>query len=127
MRYIRSFPVTVFFVILIFYLCLMTPPSTSLDDVSNIDKFFHFMMYFGTVTVFWIEYRRYTRKYSPWSLFWLYVVSLVCPILMSGVLELIQAYCTAGRRSGEWMDFVANSLGVICAFLIGKILTKRFV
>ncbi len=36
------------------------------------------------------------------------------PILMSGLLELLQEYCTSAR-SGEWADLLANSLGTLLA------------
>ena len=37
---------------------------------------------------------------------------------MGGVIELVQAYCTT-NRSGEWLDFLADSLGVGLGALIG--------
>ena len=42
----------------------------------------------------------------------------VAPVLMSGLLELIQAYCTTNRQ-GEWLDFAANTTGVTIGALIG--------
>ena len=36
------------------------------------------------------------------------------PILMSGLLELLQEYCTT-TRAGEWADLIANSLGTLLA------------
>ena len=50
---------------------------------------------------------------------------LLAPILMSGVIELLQAYCTGGRRSGEWADFAANATGATLALLIGILLAKK--
>ena len=38
---------------------------------------------------------------------------------MSGLIELLQAYCTGGRRSGDWMDFLANSVGATLALALG--------
>lgn len=56
------------------------------------------------------------------SFFWAWLA----PIMMSGVLELLQEYCTGGHRSGEWLDFAANSTGVSLAGIIGLlILTLR--
>ena len=37
---------------------------------------------------------------------------------MSGVIELLQAYCTE-TRSGDWLDFLANTIGVALAALLG--------
>ena len=44
-----------------------------------------------------------------------------CP-LMGGVIELVQAYCTGGTRSGEWLDLAADSLGVLIGQPIGMLL-----
>ena len=41
---------------------------------------------------------------------------------MGGMVELAQAYCTAGHRSGDWFDFLANSLGVVLGTFLGLIL-----
>jgi hypothetical protein len=41
---------------------------------------------------------------------------------MSGLLELLQAYCTGDHRSGDWLDFAANSLGVILGTAIGLLM-----
>lgn len=43
---------------------------------------------------------------------------------MGGVIEILQAYCTGGRRSGEWLDFAADALGSTIALLIGILLVR---
>lgn len=130
MKSVIKFPLTIFFLLLILFLSFFTPPPTDLDDVSNIDKIFHFLMYCGTMSVFWIEYRRYEREGQPWSPLMLAMVSVVLPILLSGLIELLQEYCTGGRRGGEWSDFAANSAGVLFAFFIcrkiaGKVIRPK--
>lgn len=54
----------------------------------------------------------------------LLIYSLLLPSLMGGLLELVQAYCTGGTRSGDWIDFFADVLGCalgsfICILLAG--------
>lgn len=39
---------------------------------------------------------------------------------MSGLIELAQAYCTT-CRSGDWLDFAANTVGVLLGNVIGFI------
>ena len=79
-------------------------------------------MYMGTCTVIWIQYVRQHKRME-----WPKVLTLawLAPILMSGVIELLQAYCTGGRRSGEWADFAANATGATLALLIGILLAKK--
>lgn len=38
---------------------------------------------------------------------------------MSVVIEILQEYCTGGRRSGDWLDFAANAIGVTLGNVIG--------
>ncbi len=45
--------------------------------------------------------------------------------MMSGLIELLQAYCTGGRRSGDWLDFAANTAGATLAAVIGILVVKR--
>lgn len=54
----------------------------------------------------------------------LFLLAWLAPIIMSGVIELLQAYCTGGRRSGEWLDFAANSIGATIGGAIGILLAK---
>jgi len=49
-------------------------------------------------------------------------LAFLAPVAMGGMVELAQAYCTAGHRSGDWLDFLANSLGVVLGTFLGLIL-----
>ena len=46
---------------------------------------------------------------------------VLCPIIMGGLIELAQAYLTT-CRSGDFFDFVCNSMGVLLGCLVGLIL-----
>ena len=117
--FIRNYPFSCLLFAAIWYLSFFTPPPTRLDDVAFIDKWVHVVMYGGTFTILWIEYAIRHRSYDYEKLFfWAWLA----PVLMSGLLELIQEYCTGGHRSGEWLDFAANSTGVTLAGLIGLII-----
>lgn len=48
----------------------------------------------------------------------------LAPVLMSGAIELLQEYCTYGRRSGDWLDLAANAAGVTLASIFGFIIYK---
>ena len=79
-------------------------------------------MYGGTCSVIWWEYLRSHQQLNIRKLF---LFAWLAPIMMSGVLELLQEYCTGGHRNGDWLDFAANSLGVTLAILFG-LLVKCF-
>ena len=98
---LKTYPLTLLTVAAICYLSFFTPPQTELDNISNIDKLVHTCMYGGLSIIIWWEY---LRKHDTicWKRF--IPISVVFPIMMSGIIELLQAYCTT-NRSGEWLDF----------------------
>jgi VanZ family protein len=118
---IKRYPLTIFLLMVIWYLSFFTPPKTSLEEVPFIDKWVHTAMYLGTCLTLWIEYIRQHRHADYEKLFfWAWIA----PIIMSGIIELLQEYATGGRRSGDWLDLAANALGVTLAALIGVIVLK---
>ena len=80
-------------------------------------------MYGGTCSVIWFEY---LRRHSRLDYEKLFFYAFLLPILMSGLLELLQAYCTGGHRSGDWLDFAANSLGVLLGAVFGLLMNFLF-
>jgi VanZ family protein len=115
----KKYPVSCFLIAVIWYLSLFfNAPKTPFDSMQLIDKWVHFVMYGGTFGVLWIEY---LRQHSHANFTKLFVWAWVAPILMSGLLELLQAYATT-TRSGEWLDFAANSLGVTLGAVFGMLL-----
>ena len=115
-QFIRKYPLSVLCIILVWILSFVPFfPETPLDDVAFIDKWTHLIMYGGTCSMIWIEYLRQHTIPNKGKLFcWAWLA----PILMSGVIELLQEYGTT-TRSGEWFDFAANSTGVTLAALLG--------
>ena len=116
----RKYPFSLLCLALIFFLSF-TPffPETPFDDVKFIDKWTHFVMYGGTTSVIWWEhlrhYKREARKPNLQALFWFAFVGM---IILGGLVELGQAYCTT-TRSGEWLDFLADSFGVLLGTALG--------
>ena len=118
---LKLFPFTTVCVALIWYLCLFRPPHVSLlGSIPNFDKVVHATMYCGTCSVFWLEYN---LSHTQWSKPKQFLVAIVSPIIMSGLIELAQEYFTS-YRSGDWMDVLANSIGVLLA-LISMCIFKR--
>lgn len=121
-RLVTVYPVTTLCIVVIWVLCFCTPPKTPLENVPLMDKWTHILMYAGTCSVMWVEHLR-CRKHTacPGQLFpW----AMLSMIFMGGAIELLQAYCTAGRRSGDWFDFIANTIGVLLGFLFGYIVYR---
>ena len=117
LRFIKKYPLSMLCIALIWIFSL-TPifPETPFDQVDFVDKYTHFIMYGGTCGVIWWEYLRSHQKANFEKLFF---YAWLCPILMSGLLELLQAYCTFGHRSGDWLDLAANAVGATIGNAIG--------
>lgn len=118
---VRRYPLTTICMLLIWYLSFFTPPKTELDEVAFIDKWVHIIMYGGTCVVMWGEYLRQHKPVTQWGR--LLFLAWLLPILMSGLIELLQAYCTGGTRSGDWIDLAANAIGVTMAAVLGMVVT----
>ena len=120
LSFIRNYPFSSLLVTAIWILCFMDVPETPLDNVAFMDKWTHFAMYGTTCAVILGEtLRRCGQRYSRAKLL---VWAWLLPVLMSGLIEILQANCTGGRRSGEWLDFAANSIGATLAAAIGVII-----
>lgn len=118
--FLKRYPLTVVLTVVIWVLCLIpTVPETPLSHFSLIDKWTHLVMYGTLVAVIWWEY---TRQHSTMKARRLFLWAFLAPVAMGGLVELAQAYCTGGRRSGDWFDFAANSIGVVLGTLIGMLL-----
>ena len=115
----KKYPISCVLIAVIWYLSLLfNAPETPLDNVPLVDKWVHMVMYGGTFSVLWIEYiRQHQQPDYKKLLIW----AFIGPIVMSGIIELLQEYCTKTRQ-GEWTDLLANSIGVVLAAVIGLIL-----
>lgn len=117
---VRKYPFSACCIAMIWILSLVPFfPETPLDDVEFIDKWVHIVMYGGTFTVLWIEYRLMHQKPDYEKLFFW---AFLAPIVMGAILELLQEYCTGGCRNGDWLDVAANATGVILAAIIGLLI-----
>lgn len=117
--YLKRYPLSAVCIFLIWILSLVPFfPETPLDDVALIDKYTHFIMYGGTCAVIWWEYLRHCKKEARKPNLRALAFAMLCMILLGGLMELLQAYATT-TRSGEWLDFFADSLGVLLGSGIG--------
>ena len=90
-------------------------------EVPLVDKWTHMVMYGVLTLVIWLEYIRAHRQMRGLRLL---LLAFLAPIAMGGALELMQGYLTT-CRSGEWLDFVANSIGAVvgagCGLLASRL------
>ena len=123
--FVRSFNIkyrmlTIFAII---YLSFFKPPQTDMETIPGIDKLVHTCMYGGLCFLLWIEYLRIHRKLDHRRML---SGGILLPVALSGVIELLQAYATE-HRGGDWLDFAANSLGVVLAALVGYYILRPII
>ena len=122
-HYLKKYPLSLTVICIIFYLSFFTPPKTGMENIPGIDKIVHICMYGGLCTLLWIEYFRYHRTKNYCRML---IGGILLPILMSGFIELLQEHCTT-NRGGDWLDFAANSFGVLSAAALGKYVIKPII
>lgn len=103
------------------YISLLREPSIALPSVPGIDKWIHGVMYLIlTLTLLWDSQQR------P-NLWW---IAGVFSAIFGGFIEVLQEQFFY-PRTGDWMDWLADCIGVIIAivvWLIGiKLYEKRMV
>ena len=117
--YIKKYPVSLVIILAVIYLSFFKPPTTDLGTIPNLDKVVHICMYFGMSGMLWLEFlRAHRRDRTPMWHAW--VGAFVCPVLFSGAVELLQAFCTTYR----WLDFAANTTGAVLASLVACFVLK---
>ena len=111
--------------IIIFYLsCLLTPsdvPEVDIHFPIPTDKIVHFCMYFGLSAT--ISFNYIYRNNGRIIILKLIIFGILTPILYGGLLEILQA--NYFNREGDWMDFLANSIGSICTIPFSLWLKKH--
>lgn len=114
-----NYPISCLYMAFIWVLCFMDVPHTPLDNITLIDKWTHILMYAGTCATIWYEY---VRRHDSTVRARVFLFAWLAPLVMSGLIEILQEYCTGGRRSGDWLDFAANAIGVTLGNVIGILL-----
>ena len=120
--YIKKYPVSLVIILAVIYLSFFKPPTTDLGTIPNLDKVVHICMYFGMSGMLWLEFLRAQRR-DRTPMWHAWVGAFVCPVLFSGAVELLQAFCTT-YRGGDWLDFAANTTGAVLASLVACFVLK---
>lgn len=123
-HYIKRYSLGLLVIAVITYLSLMhVPEIPEVEDVPLIDKWTHMVMYATLTLAIWIQYLKSHKQINKIKLS---VIGIIVPITWGGLMELAQAYLTT-YRSGDWMDFVANSIGVLIAIVLGITFLRKHV
>ncbi|MCI2229345.1 VanZ family protein [Polaribacter sp. MSW13] len=108
------FLIAILITISIAYLSLMKMPQYQ-PTISNLDKWEHSFAYF-TLSISWlfVFYKKPQKKY---------LIVLVC-IIYGIIIEILQQTLT-DYRTGDYLDVLANSSGVLLGLLIFNQILKK--
>jgi VanZ family protein len=95
------------------------PDNPPMGDVPFIDKWVHFVMYGGLVCAAWLD-RQLKHRHTERRTFAL--TAFLYATAVGGLMELLQSLTT--YRSGEWLDFYADTFGALLATAICLPLSK---
>jgi VanZ family protein len=100
--------------ITIVFLSLLQLPSSKINII-NIDKAYHSIAYFA-LGISWLfaYYKKPEKKY--------FIV--ICCIIFGIIIEVLQSSLTS-YRTGDYVDAIANSCGVLLALLIFNLFVKK--
>ena len=118
---LKRYLLTLLTLIVVLYLTFFKPFGYIPEDkVAGLDKAAHFIMYFTLCAVFWFETFRLTLRPKP---FLMAMLAVVIPVVFSGVMEYLQ-YLLTSYRTGDFDDFVYNTIGVLVALLFSLFITR---
>ena len=118
---LKRYLLTLLTLIVVLYLTFFKPFGYIPEDkVVGLDKAAHFVMYFTLCAVFWFETFRLTLRPKP---FLMAMLAVVIPVVFSGVMEYLQ-YLLTSYRTGDFDDFVYNTIGVLVALLFSLFITR---
>jgi len=80
-------------------------------------------MYGALSSLLWVEY--FIGHEIGKSLKWGWIGCFALPLFMGGIIEIAQPMLSEFRGT-EWLDFVANSTGILLSALFARFVIYRF-
>ena len=120
-RIISQYWKTISWAVIIFFLSSLSVPKipgAKLIDIPHFDKFVHFSLYAVLLTLWLIDYFKVTKNPLKRTV----LIIIIASVLYGGIMEVIQKVLLQGR-SGDFFDFLANTLGIFTALLMFRYIT----
>lgn len=118
LRYVFQYKFTILLTCVIVVLSLLPAkdfPFDSVYDIPHIDKFVHVLMYTSLGFVALMESRCSDKCFGSYS------IVLMGILFASLLIEVLQATLIASRGA-EWLDLLANSLGLAAAYIAFRLM-----
>jgi hypothetical protein len=122
---LKRYWMSLIFIAVILILCFINPPEVPVKlPMTNPDKLVHFLMFLGlSGIIFFDNSCRLKQKVNGWLIFG---SSFLFPVVFSGAIEIAQE-CLTATRSGDWADFLYDTIGVSCSYLICSGINRRLI
>ena len=120
---LKKYWISILIIAIVLVLCFIKLSDIPVQaPMPDFDKLVHVLMLGGVAGAIFFDNSYYFRKrVSGKSIIW---GSFVFPIVLGGLIEIGQKYLTT-YRSGDWWDFWADIVGIICAYLICLAINRR--
>lgn len=99
-------------------------PTSGIPSIAVSDKFIHFLFYAVFAVLLYLPIRISTKR--AYSFVLTFVIVLLTGFFLGSFIELVQHLVIDGRF-GEYLDLLANTLGIVTALLICEILKRKSV
>lgn len=86
-------------------------------SMEHLDKLIHLILYFGLTLAIFYDQRKNIKKTST------IIRYIAYPIILGGMIEIAQQKWFS-PRTGEWLDWLADILGVFLAVILIYIIHK---
>lgn len=120
MRWIRGYWKSIVVSIGILYVSLVRDPGINLPTLAGADKWVHIVMYaLLGCALSWDSWR---MKLAGWRL---WMMAVVIPMVYGGIIEIVQEQWFT-PRSGEWMDWGADCIGVLVGAVVLMVIRRSY-
>lgn len=103
---------------IVFLLCVWPSDELPKSNIPLIDKWTHLIL-FGGFNFLWLLATRAKRRKQT-------ILISVLSIFYGGILELLQSVFPSLGRSGDWLDAIADAIGVVLAALLYLLFCRLF-
>jgi VanZ family protein len=120
-RFFTNYWLSILINLIILTLCLIDTSQIEAPPMTNFDKLVHLLMFMGISGVIFFDNTSYLRKRISSQR--IILGSFLFPVIFGGIIEILQAYLTTSR-SGDWMDFLFDTIGSFFGILICLVINR---
>jgi len=118
---LKKYLLSIFVILTILVLCFMDTEPLPAAPMNDFDKLIHVIMFLGLSGVIYFDNTGYLK--FPISKTRIFLSVFLLPVIMGGLIEIIQEYFTK-TRSGDWFDFLFDVVGSLLGWGIALLINN---